>query len=314
MLKTVFCTSQSVICTHIEEKSLLWITNLKGDSFSVSFLPGKRLLWPLVLCWIFPAETPAQAEGLPGLPGTAASCSWLRCESDLRSLAPGEDAAEQRYPCLHSFKLVPGVFPSPSAARPPHRLTKGRIHQWAATSYNPFERQQAVPAPPRFVLESSCCLAHTSPEQSELTSAYVDGFGGLRMDWGSFPSMLFVFFRESNQLLAVFALWEQEPCSFSSPVTERQYSSLGLPIILLFSWTELNLPAQRLPRTHWEDDCSPTKPRCQEHSCKSKGRANHSSEVEQGGELPADVLDEETDCGGYVKTQTKKKKSQHMFN
>lgn len=133
------------------------------------------------------------------------------------------------------------------------------------------------------------------------------------MDWGSFPSMLFgffcFFFLESNQLLAVFTLWEQEPCSFSSPVTERQYSSLGLPIILLFSWTELNLPAQRLPRTHWEDDCSPTKPRCQEHSCKSKGRANHSSEVEQGGELPADVLDEETDCGGYVKTQTKKKKA-----
>lgn len=112
---------------------------------------------------------------------------------------------------------------------------------------------------------------------------------GFKDGLGQFPQyVVCFFFRERNQLLAVFTLWEEQ-CSFSSPVTERQYSSLGLPIILLFSWTELNLPAQSLPRTHWEDDCSPTKPRCQEHSCKSKGRANHSSEVEQGGELPADM-------------------------
>lgn len=114
------------------------------------------------------------------------SCSCLRSEGDLQSRAPGEDAAEQCHPCLHSFKSVPRVFPSPCAARPPHRLTKGRIHQRAATSYNPFERQQAVPALPRLVLKSSSFLAHTSPGLCWLTPVHADGFEGLRTNWGGF--------------------------------------------------------------------------------------------------------------------------------
>lgn len=106
-----------------------------------------------MLCWIFPYwYTKTNKRALWTIWNSGGSCSCLRSEGDLQSLAPGEDAAEQCHPCLHSFKSVPAVFPSPCAAHPSHRPTKGCIHHWAATSYNPFERQQAVPALPRFVL------------------------------------------------------------------------------------------------------------------------------------------------------------------
>lgn len=171
MLKTAFCCLQggsplSATCTHLQEKSLLWITNLKANSFSFSFLPGKIL-----------HRSPFSAGALrhtARLLWTARNSSKrLRCEGDLQSLAAGDDVAEQRCPCLHSFKWVPEVLPSPCAAHPPHRLTKGHIHQWAAMSYNPSERHQVMPALPGLVVRSSSCSARTRPEQSLLASIHV---------------------------------------------------------------------------------------------------------------------------------------------
>lgn len=109
-----------------------------------------------------------------------------RFEGDLQSHASGEDAAEQCHPCLHSFKSEPRVFPSPCAARPLHRLTKARIHQRAAASYNPSERQQAMPALPWLVLETSSFLANASPGLPWLTPVHADGFEGLRTSRSGF--------------------------------------------------------------------------------------------------------------------------------
>lgn len=71
--------------------------NLKANSFSLSFLPGK-ILHRSPFC----AGALGHTAGL--LWSARISSKRLRCEGDLQSLAPGEDAAEQRCPCLHSFK------------------------------------------------------------------------------------------------------------------------------------------------------------------------------------------------------------------
>lgn len=80
---------------------------------------------------------------------------------------------------LFSFISIP-ASPSPWAAHPPHRLTKGPIHQGPATGYNPFERQQAMPALPGLGLKCSSFLPYSSPGPPWLTPVHVEGFEGLR--------------------------------------------------------------------------------------------------------------------------------------
>ena len=169
---------------HTCKRNTFYKYILKWNSFSFSFLPGKSLHWSYSQLDFPYWYTKTNKRALWTTRRSRGSCSCLRSEGDLQSLSPGEDAAEQCHPCLHSFKSVPGIFPSPCAARPPHRLTKGHIHQWAATSYNPFERQQAVPALPRLVLKSSSFLARASPGLSQLTPVLPDGFEGPRTNCG----------------------------------------------------------------------------------------------------------------------------------
>lgn len=156
----------------------------KGDSFSFIFLPGRSLHGPHSLLDFPYRYTKANKRALWTIQHDEVAAVASDVRGDLWSLTPGEDAAEQCHPCSHSFKSVPGVSPSPCAARPPHRLTKGCIHQPAATGYNPFERQQAVPALPGLGLKCSSFLAHSSPGPPWLIPAHVEGFEGLRTHWG----------------------------------------------------------------------------------------------------------------------------------
>lgn len=115
------------------------------------------------------------------------NCSCLRSEGDLQSLVPGEGAAEQCHLCLHSFKAVPRVFPSLCATRPTRRLTKGSIHQWAATSYNPFKRQEAVPTIPWLLLKRSSLPCSCKPGAVFVSFYKCRWVWGSRDQWAWFP-------------------------------------------------------------------------------------------------------------------------------
>lgn len=177
-------SSQSGICTQVEEKSLLQITNLK-DSFSFSFLPGRKLHWPHSLldfpCWY----TKTNKRALWIIWNNRGSCSCLRSEDDLQSFAPGEDAAEQSHPCLHSFKSVPEVFPFLSVQHVPRTGSQRVVFisdqqlviillkdNGLCQLYRVKESILPCSCKPWTVLADSC------------TYGWV--FEGLRMNWGGF--------------------------------------------------------------------------------------------------------------------------------
>lgn len=156
----------------------------RGDSFFFIFLPGRSLHCPHSLldfpCW----HTKANKKALWAIQHdeVAAVASDLR--GDLWSPIPGEDAAEQSHPCWHStFQPLCRVSPSPCSTSP-SQAHKGCIHQGPANGYNPFERQQALPAPPGLGLKCSSSLGYSSPGPPWLALMHMEGFEGLRTHWG----------------------------------------------------------------------------------------------------------------------------------